>query len=365
MTTSALEKARSVKVSVVVPCRNEIGHILHFLQDAFRQEAEGMDLEILIADGMSDDGTRQVLHAYEREREEMHPAFRVIDNFETIASTGLNAAIRAAQGEIIVRMDVHTDYAPDYIRNCVETLMETNADNVGGPAQTRSGDGYWAQAIAVGFHSPFASGGAKFRNTGFEGHVDTVPYGCWRKSTLEKLGLFDEKLVRGQDDELNLRILASGGKIWQTPKIISWYRPRTSLPSLFRQYFQYGFWKAVVIRKHRKPASWRNMVPGLSLFTALTLLFGIGIAGLFGLAHMRDILFRFGITLICLYASGSIFTSLLAVRKCGWKLFPLLPVVFAAYHLSYGLGSLLGFSCDPRTWVRPSSVQKALTEITR
>ena len=135
---------------------------------------------------------------------------------------GLNRAIREARGEIIIRMDAHTIYAPDYVRSCVEVLQETNADNVGGPALTRA-DGYIAQAIALAFHTPFASGGAKFRDPRYEGPVDTVPYGCWRKSTLERIGMFDEKLVRGQDYELNVRIVSSGGTVWQSPKIISWY----------------------------------------------------------------------------------------------------------------------------------------------
>lgn len=346
-----------------------------------------MSVEVIIADGMSDDGTRQVLDRYLRRHSDRNvyryesesevpenlclrrldqklPAFFVIDNVKQTASSGLNTAIRAAQGEIIIRMDVHTEYAPDYVRNCVEILNETSADNVGGPALTRA-DGYLARAIALGFHSRFACGGARFRNPRYEGYVDTVPYGCWRKSTLEGLGLFDETLVRSQDDELNVRIAASGGKIWQSPRITSWYRPRTTLSRLFRQYFQYGFWKVLVIRKHRRPPSWRNLVPGASLFAAIALLFAAAAAALSGHVHLRDEFLCDWAALASLYFTASIIVSFLSAKKYGWEFLPLLPIVFATYHLSYGLGSLLGFSYHPSTWLRPTSLQKALTVVTR
>jgi succinoglycan biosynthesis protein ExoA len=381
-----MNKGEGVDVSVVVPCRNEIRHIRRFLNSVSMPETSGMSVEVLIADGMSEDGTRQVLDQYLHqsldrdidrceseyegsddryppEPDEKLPAFFIIDNFKKIASSGLNAAIRAARGEIIVRMDVHTEYAPDYVRNCVEILNRTSADNVGGPALTRA-DGYLARAIALGFHSRFACGGARFRDARYEGYVDTVPYGCWRKSTLEALGLFDETLVRSQDDELNVRIAASGGKIWQSLKITSWYRPRTTLSGLFRQYFQYGFWKVSVIRKHRRPASWRNLVPGVSLLAAIALLFGAVVATLSGLVHWRNAFLCDWSALASLYFAASLFASVLSARKCGWKFLPILPIVFATYHLSYGLGSLLGIVYHPSSRLHLTSVQKALTAIT-
>jgi hypothetical protein len=179
------------------------------------------------------------------------------------------------------------------------------------------------------------------------------------------LGLFDETLVRSQDDELNVRIAASGGKIWQSPKITSWYRPRTTLSRLFRQYFQYGFWKVAVIRKHRKPASLRNLVPGASLLAAITLLFGAAAAALRGDVHLRNAFLSDWAALASLYFAVSLFASFLSARKYGWKFLPILPIVFATYHLSYSLGSLLGFSYHPSTWLYPTSLQKALTIITR
>ena len=355
-----MQNTENISVTVIVPCRNEIRHIRAFLESAMRQNLAGIDLEILVADGMSADGTREILEEYER----ICPALRVIDNPREIVSTGLNAAIRQARGEIIVRMDAHTEYAPDYIRACVQTLHESRADNVGGPALTRA-DGYLAQAIARGFHSKFVSGGARFHDPQYIGYVDTVTYGCWRKSTLLRLGLFDERLYRSQDSELNLRIRSAGGKIWQSSKIKSWYWPRPTLAALFRQYFQYGFWKVAVIRKHGKPASWRNLVPGASLLFALALLTGVGCAWLAGSTWWESEFLNILISLASLYIAGSIGAAVIEGWRTGRRFILVLPLVFATYHLSYALGFSLALAYRPPAWDRPSYLRKLLTAITR
>jgi len=177
-------------------------------------------LEIIVADGMSDDGTRDVLQQYCQH----HASIHFVDNPGRIVPTGLNQAIRMATGKIIVRMDAHTEYAADYIKQCVMVLAETNADNVGGAWRTKA-DGYLQEAIALAWHSPFRRAGARSRDLDYEGPVDTVIYGCWRKDRLLELGLFDEEFVRNQDDELSLRITRSGGVIWQSARIKSWYSP--------------------------------------------------------------------------------------------------------------------------------------------
>ncbi|MBZ5661867.1 MAG: glycosyltransferase family 2 protein [Acidobacteriia bacterium] len=355
-----MQNNESVSVTAIVPCRNEIRHIRAFLDSVMRQELTGIDLEIVVADGMSGDGTREVLEEYERNC----PALRVIDNPKRIVSTGLNAAIRQARGEIIVRMDAHTEYAPDYIRTCVQVLDESRAGNVGGPALTRA-KGYLAEAIARGFHSKFVSGGARFHDPRYEGYVDTVTYGCWRKSTLLRLGLFDERLYRSQDDELNIRIRSAGGKIWQSPRIKSWYWPRATLAALFRQYFQYGFWKVAVIRKHRKPASWRNLVPGACLLLALVLLGGMACAWMAGSAYWQSGFLKILVSLAGLYFAVSIVAALHAGWRGGWRIVPVLPVVFATYHLSYALGFLLAIAFRPAAWDRPTYLRRILTAITR
>src|SRR3984893_16986605 len=337
-----MHPTENVQVSVIVACRNERKTIRNLLDSICRQSLGGAKIEVLIADGMSDDGTRQILELYRR----IVLPLRVIDNPAKIASAGLNAAIRAARGEIIIRMDAHSEYAPDYIRRCLEVLKETRADNVGGPALTRA-DGYLPRAIAFAYHCGFACGGEKFHDAEHEGYVAAVPYGCWRKSTLEHIGLFDESLGRNQDDELNLRLISSGGKIWQSPEIVSWYRPRASLTALFRQYFQYGFWKVSVIRKHGKPASWRHLIPGTCLLTGVALLLGAAGASLSASACRTSAFVNVCAGLAGLYIAAAAGAAFFVARREGWHFFPVLPIVFATYHLSYGLGFLLGLTCRP------------------
>ena len=326
-----------IRISIISACRNESRHICEFLDSLLSQKMEGMTWEAVIADGISTDGTREQLKQYAVK----HPQMRFIDNPGRIVSTGLNEAIRAARGEIILRMDAHTRYAPDYCVRCVETLESTGADNVGGPARTNA-VGLLPRAIAAAYHSPFSTGGAKFHDENYEGSVDTVTYGCWRRTTLERIGGFDEALVRNQDDELNLRLLRSGGIIWQNPQIMSWYSPRATLAGLFNQYFQYGFWKVAVIRKHGKPGSWRHLVPAGFALANGTLLLLIAIAAI---AQSRNFLvLSSGIwgAMACLYLSASLVASAVTANKNGWRLFPYLPLVFSAYHLSYGAGFLAG-----------------------
>jgi glycosyltransferase involved in cell wall biosynthesis len=342
-------------VTIIVPCRNEAKHIRPFVRSLLAQELGALTWEVIIADGMSNDGTREILA-----NELAHPRLRVIDNPQKIVSTGLNEAIRMARGEYIVRMDMHTEYAPDYARRSVELLNSTGATNVGGPARTHA-SGYMPNAIAAAYHSGFACGGARFHNEQFEGWVDTVTYGCWRRDTLLQLGLFDESLVRNQDDELNLRINRSGGRVWQSPEIISWYHPRPNLHALWRQYFQYGFWKIPVIRKHRIPASPRHLIPGafvggnLTLFAATIFLWLAGSP----LASWAALLWG---AVLAVYLAACLGAAFLTARQYGWALLPVLPAVFACYHISYGSGFLIGLFYWPVAQKEPGRV---FTETTR
>lgn len=349
-----------VQVSVIVPCRNEFRHIRAFLDSVLRQELAEIEMEVLVADGMSNDGTRLALCEFKKK----FPALRVLDNPEQIVSTGLNRAIREARGEIIIRMDAHTVYAPDYVRSCVAVLKETNADNVGGPALTRA-EGYLAQAIAHAYQSPFARGGVKYRDPQYEGPVDTVPYGCWRKSTLDRIGMFDENLVRSQDYELNMRIASCGGTVWRSPRITSWYWPRASLSGLFWQYFQYGFWKVAVIRKHRGRASWRNLVPALCLLAGTILLFCAAVACLSGLVLWGKAFFDVWLVLAAIYFAASCTSAFSVAKLEGWSFFFCLPVVFAVYHLSYALGFFMALLHRSGTTESPNPIRKVLTAITR
>ncbi len=316
------------RVSIVLPCRNEAGHIEECIQSIMAQEPPEGGIEIIAADGMSTDGTREYLEQTARQ----HPQLRVLSNPGRIVSTGLNAAIRAARGEIIVRMDAHTTYAPDYVKQCLAVLEETGADNVGGPMRTRA-DTFKEKAIRAVFHSAWAVGGARSHQPDYEGYVDTVIYGCWKKSVFDRVGLFDEELVRNQDDEHNLRLIRAGGKIYQSPRIRSWYHVRGSLTALFRQYMQYGYWKVLVIRKHQAPASFRHIVPGAFVGT-LCLLAVLGIFWTPGLWAAA--------TLGLLYATGVLMLSLVIAAQTKWTLLPALPSVVWCFHFGYGYGFLRG-----------------------
>jgi succinoglycan biosynthesis protein ExoA len=355
-----MHESEPICISVVVSCRNEIRHIRTFLGCLFQQDLRGLEMEVLIADGMSEDGTRAVLSEFDKKCS----VLRVIDNPEKIAATGLNYAIAEANGEIILRMDAHSIYAPDYVRTCVEVLHETKADNVGGPALTRA-EGYIPQAIAHAFHVPFAVGNAKFRDPHYEGPASTVPYGCWRKSTLDCIGPFDEEMVRGQDDELNFRILASGGKVWQSPKIVSWYQPRATLGALFQQFFQNGFWKVAAVRKHRRPASLRNLVPICCLLAGITLPIFAGAASRMGWTSSHDGLLAALFILAGSYFSISIGCAFIVSKREGWRFLAVLPVVFATYQLSYALGFFLGLFHRPAAGKSASGPQKVIAATTR
>jgi succinoglycan biosynthesis protein ExoA len=264
-----------LRVSIIVPCRNEAGHLSSFLQGVLAQRLpEGVVLELIIADGDSDDGSRAALTAWQARE----PRLVVIDNPRRIVSTGLNAAVAVARGEVVVRMDVHTEYAEDYVAQCLAALKTTGASCVGGPwvAAWQPGAARQRQ-IALAFRSRFGSGGAASRRADHSGEVDTVYLGAWRRSELLRLGGFDETLVRNQDDELNLRIVRSGGRVWQSAAIRSRYTPRASFTALLRQFYQYGYWKVPVIRKHRLPASPRHLAP-FALVSGLALLALAGLA---------------------------------------------------------------------------------------
>ncbi|HWR50089.1 MAG TPA: glycosyltransferase family 2 protein [Bryobacteraceae bacterium] len=345
-------------ISVIVPCRNEIEHIGTFVASVLGQERGDFDLEVVIADGMSTDGSREAIAACAEE----HPGIRMLDNPGLIVSAGLNAALREARGDVIVRMDVHTEYAPDYIRQCVAVLDATGADNVGGcprvPAKT-----FRMRVFGAAYHSPFAVGRSRCHDPEYEGYVDTVFYGCWRKSTLMRLGGLDEDLVRNQDDELNLRLTRAGGKIWQSRRIVCWYNPRTTLRSLFRQYCQYGFWKVLVIRKHRLPASWRHLAPGAFTLGNAVLVVAALVGAVAGRSAFAVAALELWAGLLMAYALLSGIAAVWAARRHGWLTLPFLPFLFLTYHVAYGVGFVAGLvHWAGRPHKRPAA---AFVELTR
>ena len=315
-------------VSVILACRNEQIYIERCVRSLLDQQSPDGGFEIIVCDGQSTDGTRETLDRLAGQ----HSLIRIIDNPHRIVSTGLNAGIAAARGRIIVRVDAHTSYAPDYVRQSVAVLEETGADNVGGPWHA-VGRSDTSRAIAHAFHSRFGSGGALAHNRAYEGPVDTVYLGCWRRTLFDRLGGFDEELVRNQDDEFNLRIRRNGGTIWQSVRIRSSYHPRSSLRDLFRQYMQYGYWKVRVIQKHGIPASWRHLVP--AAFVATWIVLGL-------LSWALPAARSAALVLGALYAAGLLVAAAVTARASEWRLFPLLPAVFLCFHVGYGVGFLRG-----------------------
>jgi O-antigen/teichoic acid export membrane protein/glycosyltransferase involved in cell wall biosynthesis len=315
-------------ISVVIPCRNERRHIEACLISLLGQESPPDGFEVIVADGMSDDGTREVLERLST----ADPRLRVVDNLQRVTPCGMNAGIRASRGRFIAILGAHNRYAPDYLRRCLEEGERTEADNVGG-GMIAEGEGYVGRAIAAAHHSPFAVGGARWHNPHYEGPVDTVFGGFYRREVFERIGLFDEELVRNQDDEFNLRLTRAGGTIWHSPYIRSWYRPRNSLFALYNQYWQYGYWKVRVIQKHRLPASVRHLVPGAFVATLLGLLLATPV--------FRPALWA-EVALVGLYATGLVIASLQTALRSDYRLLPILPAVFCCYHLAYGVGFLCG-----------------------
>jgi glycosyltransferase involved in cell wall biosynthesis len=314
-------------ISVIVPCRNERAVIDAFCASVLAQQLPpGWSMELLIADGISDDGTRAALTAWAARDARL----RVIDNPGRIVSCGLNAALAAARGQVIARMDVHTEFAPDYLAECIAALARTGADNVGGPWVAR-GRSAWGRAIAAAFQSRWVAGGARSRDRAYEGPVDTVYLGCWPRAVFDRFGNFDETLVRNQDDEHNLRLRMKGARIWQSARIHSTYQPRQRLAQLFRQQMQYGYWRPCVMRKHGQPGSLRQLVPALFVLALLAAASALPWCGW----PLAAVLIAYGVYLI-----GA---SCAAARQAAqWRLLPRLPVVIAAYHLGYGLGTWQG-----------------------
>lgn len=310
-----------------MPCRNEQPYINAFCDSALAQQLPPhWRMEVLIADGHSDDGTREHL----AQRCAADPRLVLLDNPGRIVSTGLNACIARAQGRVIARMDVHSEFAPDYLAQCIQALERTGADNVGGPWVAR-GTGATGSAIAAAFQCRWVVGGARSRDIEYEGTVDTVYLGCWPRSVFDRFGVFDETLVRNQDDEHNLRLRLGGARIWQSRLIRSAYTPRDSLRHLFAQQRQYGYWRPFVMRKHGQPGSVRQLVPAVFVATAA--------ASAAALPWSARPLAALALT----YGAYLLFASAAAARQAAsWALLPRLPAAIAAFHGGYGLGTWRG-----------------------
>jgi cellulose synthase/poly-beta-1,6-N-acetylglucosamine synthase-like glycosyltransferase len=320
-------------VSVVMPIRNEAKYIERSLGAVLRQDYPANRLEVLVVDGRSTDASRDIVTRLAGR----YANVRLLDNPRQIQAAALNVGIRAAQGDIIVRVDGHTFIEPDYVSACVRHLLAGDADNVGGMMRAQ-GETSVGQAVALATTSPFGIGGSKFHYTDQSHYIDTVYLGAYWRKTLLDIGLLDEEFVINEDYELNIRLRQAGGRILLSPAVKSSYVVRASLVDLWRQYFRYGRWKTRTLRKHPASLQWRQLAA--PLFVAALLINGL--VGLF----LKPFRWLFG-AVTGSYLLANLLASTIAARRGGWKYLPLLPLVFAAIHFGWGLGFLAGLVWSP------------------
>ena len=318
-------------VSIIVPSHNEEKRIRFLLDAIFAQTYPRELLAVTIADGHSTDRTREVVAAFQQEHPDLQ--LRVVENNVRSIPAGLNQAIAASQGEIILRLDAHSGPHPEYVEKAVAALEAGKGENVGGVWEIRPGAETWiAKSIAVAAAHPLGVGDALYRHAKEAAVVDTVPFGAWRRSLTEKIGGFDESLLANEDYEFNARIRQQGGKIWLDPAIRSVYFARATLGALAKQYFRYGFWKLKMLRRYPATLRWRQALPPLFVLS----LAGAGLLALvwpvFAWLAGFELLGYFGIL-------G------LASLRLGWQrreafLVVGVPVAITVMHFSWGVGFL-------------------------
>lgn len=255
-------------VSLILPTLNERRFIRDCLDSLLAQDYQAV-LEIIVADGGSSDGTGEIVAAFA-------PPVRLVENAGVTAAAGMNLGLAAAEGEVVVRADAHTLYAPDYVRRCVEVLLETGADNVGGPMRP-VGTTRFGRAVAAATSSPVGVGPGRFHYSERREDVDTVYLGCWRRTTLEALEGWDDSTLQraAEDQELNFRLRRKGGRVLLDPSIRSTYFARETPKALAQQYANYGVCKASTLAKHRTLPTPRPLAPAALVAAALSgLLFG-------------------------------------------------------------------------------------------
>ena len=324
-------------VTIVMPCLNEARYIEACLGTVLAQDYPGERLEILVADGGSWDGTREIVTRKGAE----DPRIVLVDNPQRLQAAGMNEVIRRAAGDVIVRMDVHCEYARDYVRKCVEVLDRTGADNVGGAQRPLAGTPF-QRSVCAALESPLGAGGASYRSAAKEGFVDTVFLGAFRRKVFEKVGLYDPRAATNEDAELNQRILEAGGRLYLSRDIVVHYHPRDSYRGLARQYFRYGRGRARTMLKHRGLPSPRPVLPAALVAGGVALL---------ATAHLQPLT-------PYAFAAYAALTGLEAVRVGGragvgqalrvWSIFPVL-------HVAHGIGfvyGLLRYSLHP-DWLEP------------
>lgn len=318
-------------VSVIVPCLNEANSVTGMLEGIYRQSFPREELEVVIADGLSTDGTRQKIAGFQL----LYPDLQMIllDNPARTIPAGLNTAISGSHGEFIIRLDAHSIPGPDYIQRCVEALRQGKGESVGGVWQVRPGANTWiARCIAQAGSHPLGVGDARYRYATSPAYVETVPFGAFKRELIARIGPFDETLLANEDYEFNTRILKSGGKIWMDPAIHSEYFARPTFRSLASQYWRYGRWKAQMLRRYPETVRLRQAVPPLFVLVILVLTV---------LSWVQPVFGKLLLGLLVVYIGILILTSaVIALQKRYLPFIIGVPVAVALMHLCWGSGLL-------------------------
>ena len=318
-------------VSVIVPCYNEEATIRLLLTALSHQTYPRQDMEVIIADGQSNDGTRHEIEKFLLDCPGLH--VKVVENRKRTIPTGLNCAIAAAEGDYIVRLDAHSVPAPDYVALSIEALEKGKGVNVGGVWQIRpAGPGWIARSIAEAAAHPLGVGDARYRFTDRAQAVDTVPFGAFHRSLIERIGGFDESLLTNEDYEFNVRVRQSQGIVWLDPDIRSTYFARSTLSALMTQYWRYGFWKARMLKRYPGSLRWRQALPPLFVLS------------LIGLALFSPFLSLARILLVVEVLTYSLVlwlvSTVLAVQRKDPALMSGVPAAIALMHISWGAAFL-------------------------
>jgi glycosyltransferase involved in cell wall biosynthesis len=321
----------SPRVSVIVPCYNEQSTIRLLLEALLEQTYPRLELEVIVSDGLSSDGTLNVIAGFQKDFPDL--CVRVVENAKRSIPSALNRAIEAARGEIILRLDGHCKPYPDYIEKSVLAHDQGRGENVGGVWEIRPGANTWiAKSIAVAAAHPLGVGDALYRHAKQAAEVDTVPFGSFHRTLIEQVGLFDETLLSNEDYEFNARVRKSGGKIWLDPSIRSIYFARSSVLELIRQYWRYGFWKWRMLRRYPGTLRWRQALPPLFVISLISLTFLSIFIPLASTLLAAELLLYFSIMILAgLHAAFQQRQTYLIVG---------LPLAIAAMHLSWGSGLL-------------------------
>jgi len=319
-------------VSIIIPCLNEEAFIGKCLDSILDSTYSKDKIEIIIIDGMSTDKTRQIISKYQ----EKYAFINLLDNPQKNTPSALNIGIKASTAKTIIRLDAHTTYSKDYFEKCVKYIDEYEADNVGGViVPSPRVDSLVAKAISVSLSSPFGVGLSRFRlGVTKPTEVDTVPFGCFRRSLFEKIGFFNEDVPRNEDIDLNHRIKKNGGKIMLFPDIVSYYYPRSTLSQFWTHNSHNGWTIIRAAAQQNFRFSLRHILP---LFFVLSLIVLIGAA----FVYQSAIWALAGVIMV--YLSMNIFESIrVGIQKKDLRLIILLPFIYSLLHISYGLGSLKG-----------------------